>query len=278
MDLIVNPENLNTNDLLFLDTQFVLGDPEGGYKLFLERHVPRAMFVDLDGVLCGPISERAGRHPLPDLKQFISFLEENAIGKEQRIVVYDNGGGGFAARLWWMLRTLGYPDVAVMNGGIDAWIDAGLPVEKGGATENRSRIKLDGLPETWEGGYYPIVGSQELKTGIERGIIVPIDSRNRERYLGLEKGPDFLAGRIPAALNLPWGEHLEKDKKLLPREILEKRFGEILSNKSIFYCGSGVTACFNVLLAEWLGFGKIPLYPGSWSEWIRIFPDFIEKG
>ncbi|RMG41395.1 MAG: sulfurtransferase [Methanobacteriota archaeon] len=276
MDLIVNPEEVIATDCLFLDTQFVLGDPKGGYSLYLERHIPNAIFVDLDGVLCGEITEKTGRHPLPDLKKFVSFLEQNGIDMNNKIVVYDNGGGGFAARLWWMLRTLGFEHVAVLNGGIDYWVRKGFPIASGTENVDRTPVILHDLPTTWQEGLYPIIDAKQLKKGILNDSLVPIDSRNHERYLGLEKGPDFMAGRIPKALNLPWGEHLDNDGKLLPKENLKNRFSKIVSKQNVFYCGSGVTACFNVLLAEWLGFGRIPLYPGSWSEWIRLYPDFVE--
>ncbi len=277
MDIIVNPSEAYSSDFLFLDTQFILGDPKGGHTLFLKRHIPDAIFVDLDGVLCGEINERTGRHPLPKLKDFVSFLENSGIGKNERIVVYDNGGGGFAARLWWMLRTLGYNDVAILNGGIDGWIEAGYPVKTGEEKLERPPVKLEDIPQSWEDGLYPVVKAEVLKEAILENLLVPIDSRNQERYLGLEKGPDFLAGRIPTALNLPWAENLDPNNgRLLPKDTLKTKFEKIISDRSIFYCGSGVTACFNVLLAEWLGFGRKPLYPGSWSEWIRKYPNFIE--
>ncbi len=277
MDILIHPLDASqTNDAVFIDTQFILGDPEGGKRLYTNQHIPHAVFLDLDGILCGQVSEMTGRHPLPPIESFIKHLENLGLTVQDKIIVYDNGGGGYAARCWWMLKTLGFENVSVMRGGIDLWKRLNLPTEKGESHWNRNPTKLKDMPTSWNNGSYPLVDARTLKENIQSGNMTPIDSRNRERYMGLDAGSDFLAGRIPTAKNLPWKENLSETLDILPKDELKHKFQNVISENSVFYCGSGVTACFNILLAEYLGLGRYPLYAGSWSEWIRKYPEFIE--
>ncbi len=282
MKNFIAPEELLSlwpnHDFKLFDVQYELGNPMGGKHLFLKSHIPRAVFADLESDLCGEITSQTGRHPLPPITQFISYLQSTGIEKYDDIIAYDNAGGGYAARLWWMLKTLGFSSVKVMEGGIQRWAKIGGVTEQGTPQYQIISSQLENLPHSWENGFMPIITAQTLKLAIERQEIVPIDSRNVERYLGLDSGPDFMAGRIPQSINLPWQENLNPDFSLKPLDSLIHLFESKLKSNSVFYCGSGVTACFNILLADELGFGQIPLYAGSWSEWIRKFPELVETG
>ncbi len=256
------------DEFLLIDVQFVLGDSEASERCYTKGHINGAIHLNLETEVSGEISKRTGRHPLPQLEQFISTLERKGISPDRKIAIYDNFSGGAAARVWWMLKTLGFPDVFVVAGGIDRWREM---YEITTDIQIPAPVKLDrsSFPESWDSGEFPIVSDKDILNG----NFVLVDSRNRERYLLQESGPDPVIGRIPNALNLPWGENVGDDGLPLGKTELLERFSHLRGKPIVFYCGSGVSACFNILLAHELGLGIQTLYPGSYSEWYKRHPE-----
>ncbi len=277
-DTFISVENLRSLDkskVYVIDLQFILGDPKGGLRLYRESHIPNAVFWDLEKELTGEITERTGRHPLPDMHKFIELLKLRGVSPNKQIVIYDNAGGGYAARLWWMLNTLGYPHVAVLEGGIDAWKKKGYLIDSGENSVSHSSLTSLNLklPSNWKGGQFPLIFSDEIKTNL--GSLSLIDSRDLNRYRGIDSGPDPIAGTIPGSSHRHWKFNLNPEGTLRESEILKIEFRTIKED-SVFYCGSGVTACFNLLVQKHVT-GKMGcLYAGSWSEWINVYPEIIE--
>lgn len=188
-----------------------------------------------------------------------------------RLVAYDDAGGAFAARLWWMARSIRLVDVVVLDGGWRAWIAAGAPVESGvpagGASVGSSQsVRENGV---WVG----VVTADKVQQGLADSSILLVDARTPERYAGESEPIDPVAGHIPGAVNRPFGVNLGEDGRFLPAEVLRAQFEALLDGRSpssvVHMCGSGVTACHNLLAMERAGLAGSKLYAGSWSEWIR---------
>jgi thiosulfate/3-mercaptopyruvate sulfurtransferase len=259
---------LQSEDHLVFDCRHDLFKPEFGQESYLAGHIPGAFFLHIDRDLSGEIIPgKTGRHPLPNMADFAQRISAYGLKATTQVVCYDNKGGGIAARLWWMLRTLGHEAVAVLDGGIQAWEAAGQPLETG-----------EQLPGTAETSAAPHLASESLLRTCDRAQIDGmredtaqrlIDSRTAPRYRGEQEPIDPIAGHIPGAINLPWPENL-RDGKFKSRDELKIRFAELVdkADQNVFYCGSGVTACHNILAYNH-AFGDMPgLYPGSWSEWL----------
>lgn len=259
---------LRSTDHLIFDCRHDLFAPDFGLESYLAGHLPRAYYLHLDRDLSGEIIPgKTGRHPLPDMGDFARRISAYGLKATTQVVCYDDKGGGIAARLWWMLRALGHEAVAVLDGGIQAWEAAGHALETG-----------QQLPEVEETSAAPHLAPALVPRTCDRAQVEElrqdtaqclIDSRTAPRYRGEEEPIDPVAGHIPGAINLPWPDNL-RDGKFKPREELKIRFAELVdkADQNIFYCGSGVTACHNIL-AFTHAFGEMPgLYPGSWSEWI----------
>jgi thiosulfate/3-mercaptopyruvate sulfurtransferase len=232
-------------------------DGRSGRAVFEEGHVPGAVFVDLDAVLAGPVGDGSrGRHPLPSPDDFASALGDLGIGADAFVVAYDDAGGSIAARLWWMLRAAGQRG-AVLDGGTRSWPG---PWETG---PGEARAAVPRATRPW-----PASSIAELcATGGPRldGATRLVDARAPERYRGEVEPVDARAGHIPGAVNLPWSGNLDADTgKFLDAAALRRRFG---TGDIVSYCGSGVTACHNLLALEVAGLEGGRLYPGSWSEW-----------
>ena len=248
------------------DCRCSANDPSVGFALYRDGHLPGARYADLDRVLSAPRGPYTGRHPLPDPGRLIAWLSSQGVGEHTQIVVYDDIGGGFAARLWWLARWLGHSAVAVLDGGIQAWFDAGNKLESGemppvAAAKFNPREPLCGVAEVHE--------VARIASGQRFGRLV--DARSRGRYLGEHEPIDPVAGRIPGAVNRPFTENLAAGGKFLNPRQLRARFASLAREPRavIHYCGSGVTACHNILAMEHAGLTGSRLYPGSWSEWIR---------
>jgi thiosulfate/3-mercaptopyruvate sulfurtransferase len=224
--------------------------------------LPGASFADLLNDLSGPITAgKTGRHPLPELEVFVGRLRSWGIGPTSQVVVHDDAGGAFAARLWWMLRWLGHERVALLDGGFAAWQAAGLPVTSeptlvaAGDFIARPRNEL-------------LVDAGELLGSAERKVF---DARAPERFRGDVEPIDPVAGHIPGADNLPFAGNLREGRFLSPAELrarLDGALGGTLAEQAVVYCGSGVTACHDVLAFAHAGLPLPRLYAGSWSEWI----------
>ena len=256
------------DDLVICDVRFDLSDHDRGRRDYDVAHIPGARFIDLHHELAvhdGSSPTGAGRHPLPTTQQFADVLERNGISPTSFVVAYDDAGGAVAARLWWMLRSVGHQHVAVLDGGYPAWVSAREVVVAESPTAVRSMYPVS---SAWSG----VVTADEVVSAVESGRTV-IDSRAEVRYRGDTEPLDPRAGHVPGAVNLFHGGHLGDDGRHRPVSELRDRFNSVdLGEQPIVYCGSGVTACHNLLVMCTLGIaepGEALLYPGSWSEWSR---------
>lgn len=254
------------DDLVVCDVRFDLFDHDAGRLRFEIGHLPGAVFVDLHTDLAaigdgGPST--GGRHPLPSTAEFGTMIGSIGISPESFVVAYDDVGGAFAARLWWMLRAIGHEHVAVLDGGIQAWEHADLALE---ATTTERLPTQYPVPGSWPG----VVSADDVQAAIDAGRVV-IDARAPERFTGAVEPLDSRAGHIPGAINIHHGANLGPDGHHLSVPDLRERFTIVTDSESpIVYCGSGVSACHNLLVMCVLGIaepGEALLYPGSWSEW-----------
>lgn len=245
-----------------VDCRHDLGDPEAGPRAYAAGHVPGAVFAHIDRDLSGPVDETTGRHPLPSPDRFLAWCRRAGLTEATTVVAYDDMGGAFAARMWWLLRDYGHDRVRILDGGLPAWKEAGHDV----TTEepDLGPTDFDGAP-----GHMPRVDAEEIQ---ENGLRV-LDARDPPRYRGEEEPIDAKAGHIPDALNAPFKENLAPDGTFRDAGTLRRRYAELLghagADETVSYCGSGVTACHNIVAIEEAGLGTAVLYPGSWSEWIR---------
>ncbi|HEX5313947.1 MAG TPA: sulfurtransferase [Gammaproteobacteria bacterium] len=241
-------------------------DPAVGRSAYLAGHIPGARHADLDWVLAGPKTATSGRHPLPARAVLAEWLGREGVGGASQVVAYDDAGGAFAARLWWLLRWLGHERVAVLDGGLTAWCEAGGELEAAEAPSVPAAAFTPGEPLG-----QCLDAAEVLEISRERSPGVLVDARAAPRYRGESEPVDAVAGHIPGALNRPYGGNLDASRRFLDRERLRERFAGLSRNPSlvVHYCGSGVTACHNVLAMEHAGLTGSRLYAGSWSEWIR---------
>lgn len=242
-------------------------DSSAGLRAYEKGHIPGSHFADLDRHLAGPVTRHSGRHPLPDRDAFCEWLRIQGVSTDSLVVTYDAKGGVFAARLWWMLRWVGHEQVAVLDGGLDAWLNAGGGLEKAlPPRPKKGSIKC----QPALGG---VASTEQVLAVVERGGTARlVDARASERYQGIREPLDPVAGHIPGAVNYHCLENLDLDGRFLQRGALQAKLASIIGTESdlvISYCGSGVTACHNLLALEHIGVHGALLYPGSWSEWIQ---------
>ena len=243
--------------LRIADCRFYLAEPDRGRREYLVGHIPSALYFSLDDDLTG--SSGPGRHPLPAVADFAELIGSIGIGNDHTVVVYDDGAGGFAARLWWMLRSLGHEAVSVLDGGWAAWVSEPRSV----TTEIPVWAPTTfNTPSEWSG----IVSGDDIEAGKEDLLL--IDARVAERYRGEVEPIDPIAGHIPGAINIPHPGNRNAAGRYLDAEALRKRFGMVNPDRLVVsYCGSGVTACDNLLALAVAGHEDARLYPGSWSDW-----------
>jgi thiosulfate/3-mercaptopyruvate sulfurtransferase len=249
-----------------VDCRFDLAAPDSGRHAWERDHIPGAVYADLERDLSGPRSGRTGRHPLPDAEAMASWLGSAGIDDGVQVVCYDADSGAFAARLWWLLRWLGHDAAAVLDGGYAAWTAAGLPVDAAAphADPVTFRPRLRDGTLTAEAG--------EIHPG-NPGRGLPVDARSTERFRGESEPIDAVAGHVPGARNRPFARNLEPDSgRWRPPHDLRAEWERLLGGTEpagvVHLCGSGVTACHNLLAMEHAGLRGSRLYPGSWSEWI----------
>jgi thiosulfate/3-mercaptopyruvate sulfurtransferase len=232
----------------FVDCRWELGKPDAGRELYLARHIPGAAFLAVERDLSAAPGEppaQGGRHPLPDAASFAAAAGRAGIGAGVFVVAYDQGRAGGAARLWWLLRHFGHDEVAVLRGGIGAWIG---PLRGGeDEIEPREFVPRARTDDT--------VDATELERRLGADGLVIVDARAPERYRGEVEPIDRVAGRIPGAVNVPFA-----GEGAVPPEVLE-------ADELVAYCGSGVTACVTLLDLAEAGRPDAKLYPGSWSDW-----------
>ncbi len=251
-------DRLGDQDARIIDCRWYLGEPEQGIAAYREGHIPSAVYASLDTDLSG--RPGSGRHPLPSPEQFAHTIGRLGITASTRVVAYDDRGGAVASRLWWMLTDQGHEMTSVLDGGLQAWI----------ANDNSLSIDLPIMPtgtfptRPWRG----VVDRDQVASRDRMTTI--IDARSAERYRGDEEPVDPKAGHIPGAISLPQEDNLAADLTFLPAAALLARFsaaGIAASANVISQCGSGVTACHNILAMEMAGMERPHLYVGSWSDW-----------
>jgi len=241
------------------DVRWYLGEPDRGFAEFDSAHLPGAIYVDLESHLSA--SQGPGRHPLPTRRAFASTMGSLGFGDSDLIVAYDDRGGAIAARLWWMLRDIGHRQVRVLDGGITAWRTAGQDVSSTPTTRPATTMTIR-QSETQRADRADLVA--------QLGTVNLLDARAPERYRGDEEPIDPVAGHIPTARSASTADNLNPDETFLSVQDLRERFSVLGvggSQDTVVYCGSGVTACHNVLAIVRAGLPEPTLYPGSWSDW-----------
>jgi thiosulfate/3-mercaptopyruvate sulfurtransferase len=253
------------------DCRHDLAKPELGEQQYREGHIQGALFAHLERDLSGKKTGRNGRHPLPDPQDFEKWLEKTGLTPKDQVVCYDAGPGSMAARLWWMLRWIGHDKVAVLDGGLGKWTREGRPV----SVDVPIFTPLN----------YPLKVRQALAVdvhGVEKSKALLLDARAPARYRGEQEPIDPVAGRIPGARNRFNMDNVSAQGTFKPAEELKKDFESVLQGKSpsevVHYCGSGVSACHNLLAMEVAGLKGGKLYAGSWSEWSADRARPQEKG
>ncbi len=258
-------------DWAIVDCRFDLARREWGALAWAAGHIPNALYAHLDRDLSGPRSALTGRHPLPEIAALSATFGRWGIDKEVQVVAYDQGAGAYAARLWWLLRWLGHQQVAVLDGGFAAWERAGLALETaatGRAPRRFTAAPAAGLVVT-TAALAPAVAAGALT----RGELTLVDARSADRFAGQNETLDPVAGHIPGARNHPFSGNLDAHGRFLSAPELRRCWADTLRERPaatlIAMCGSGVTACHNLLALEAAGLAGARLYAGSWSEWIR---------
>ena len=257
-------------DWVIVDCRFSLGDAGSGRRAYLDSHIPGAVYAHLEEDLSGPVIQgKTGRHPLPTVDRLRRLFSAWGIGSGVQVVAYDDMSGAIAARLWWMLRWLSHDAVAVLDGGWPAWLEAGYPVDSEKPEPVWRSFEATQRPEMLAGAGFV----EDIRLSRDYRLI---DSRSPERYRGEQEPIDPVAGHIEGAVNAPHQETVRADGRWLDPRELRQRFEKILDGvepeHAVFYCGSGVTACRNLLALSHSGLGEGKLYAGSWSEWIARLP------
>ena len=252
---IITAEALQAlSDVVIFDCRAKLGAPGWGRSAFNEAHLPGAQFLDLDEDLAAPPDHR-GRHPLPDTETWLATVRKFGVKNEDQIVIYDDASGAYAARAWWMFRWLGHEAVAVLDGGIQNW---GGQLDQAVSAPSRSDFHMK-APLT------RLINSPEVASSLSELNL--IDARAEARFNGEEEPIDPIAGHIPGATCLPFQGNLDHQGNFLPPDVLADRFDRSGQDLTC-YCGSGVTACHNILAMHIAGLSEPQLYADSWSGWI----------
>ena len=255
---------LGAPDTVIVDARHDLAQPDTlGETQYRTGHIPGAVFVHLDRDLSAPKNGSNGRHPLPSPAACAALFGRLGIDASRQVVVYDQGSGAFAARLWWMLRWLGHDAAAVLDGGLDAWVREGRAVTAEVTRAHTAAFVARPRAAT--------VDTDAVRANLGTGALLVVDARAPERYRGDIEPLDPVGGHIPGAVNRPFGRNLGPDGTFKPAAMLRAEFASLLGGRApsavINQCGSGVTACHNALAMEVAGLPGALLYPGSWSEW-----------
>ncbi len=245
------------------DCRHELGNPEAGERCYRAAHIPGAQFLHLDRDLSGPTTGSNGRHPLPDAATLAARLSQCGVSNASQVIAYDSSGGMFAARLWWLLRWLGHDNVALLDGGLPAWQRAGHALTAEVPRAQRADFSECVVQEPVDAAY--------LQIHLRHSNLLLIDARVPERFRGENETLDPVGGHIPGAVNRYFRDNLDADGCFKPAAQLRQEFGVLLQKQQattvVNYCGSGATACHNLLALEIAGLQGARLYPGSWSEW-----------
>ena len=257
-------QHLDDPAFVIFDCRHELTNPEFGTAAYAQSHIPGARFAHQDRNLAAPLTGRNGRHPLPDPKVFAEWLSRMGVSNDNQVIGYDNAGGVYASRLWWMLRWIGHKNVAVLDGGWQAWIEAGHPVTAEVPTPRPAKVTVN-VQET-------PVDAKYVLDNLQSPALVLIDARANDRFRGQNETIDPVGGHIPGAMNRFFKDNLTAQGLFKSPQQLRDEFRLLLDTvtpeKIVSQCGSGVTACHNLLAMEIAGLRGGRLYPGSWSEWI----------
>jgi thiosulfate/3-mercaptopyruvate sulfurtransferase len=250
--------------LVVVDVRHDLGQPDTwGEAEYRRAHIPGARFVHMDGDLAAPKTGMNGRHPLPSAEASAALFGRLGVDASKQVVAYDQGPGSYAARLWWMLRWLGHDAVAVLDGGYAVWEREGRPV----TTDVPAVVPASFIARPSA----PVVDVATVAATLGSPSMLLVDARGRERFRGDVEPIDKVAGHIPGAINRPYTDNLAADGRFKPARELRADFSALIGDRApsaiVHTCGSGVTACHNLLAMEHAGLGGARLYPGSWSEW-----------
>jgi len=266
---------LNDSRWVLFDCRHQLTDKAHGKRAYANGHIPGARFADMDETLAARVTPGSGRHPLPDMDAFARWLAAQGVGAGTQVVAYDDSAGQMAARLWWMLRYLGHNDAAVLDGGWARWTKEGRPSEQAvprptAAAFTPRRHALQEVP------------LDQLLELYKHSSVLLVDARGAERFEGKTEPIDPVAGHIPGAINHPFTSNLTAEGTFLPPAELRQRllatFGDTPPDDTIHYCGSGVSACHNLLAMAAAGLPVGRLYVGSWSQWCADPARPVETG
>ena len=255
-------EHLSDEQIAIADCRFSLSEPTLGRQQYQTAHIPGAYYLDLNQDLSSLVGKHGGRHPLPNPDKLGAKLSAMGIDSQTLVVAYDDSRFAFAARLWWLLRYMGHQRVAVLDGGFQSWVNAGYPV-------------TDVIPPPTEGNFIPhlepsrVVDIEHVRARKDLPQVALVDARESDRYLGEREPIDPIAGHIPGAVNYPSLEVSDTQGYLKSVAEQRDRWQNLQQAEEILvYCGSGVTACVNLLSLETAGIDTGKLYAGSWSDWI----------
>ncbi len=244
--------------VVVFDCRFNLGNKSQGYEQYRSGHIPGAYYLDLEKDLSSPVAQHGGRHPLPDTEVFAKKMRDCGVHQHTQIVAYDDSRMAYAARAWWLLRYLGHTNILILDGGFSAWNNAGNQLDRREPGIKNGNFKASIRADQ-------ILSRDDILK--DDGKLLLIDSREAKRYRGEEEPIDPVAGHIPGAINYFWQEATNEQGFIKPFNEQQARWKELPNDKSLLvYCGSGVTACVNLLSLELSGLDA-KLYPGSWSDW-----------
>ena len=266
---------LDDPDWIIFDCRFTLTDTSAGQRAYDKMHIPGARYVHLDNDLASAVTETSGRHPLPDPELLAHKLGNWGVDSRKQVVVYDDTFGAMASRLWWLLRWLGHDNVALLDGVYPKWMREKRPLTDAASMPKPTTFHVSLNDSLW----VDVVYVEEVTS---TGNHLLIDARAEERFSGEVEPLDLVAGHIPGAINRPYEDNLDIGGDFLSADELKEEYkaqtGDIPPEYIIHMCGSGVTACHNILAMEHAGITGTRLYAGSWSEWITDRSRQVDSG
>jgi len=275
MDDIISVEQLEKmqaeDEVTIIDVRGHLAKHDYGKRIYNEAHIPGAFFLDMEKDLSGEVKQHGGNHPLPDVTELAEKLGAIGVHPKRKVVVYDDADMLFAARAWWLLHYIGHEEVMILEGGYQAWVDQGNKVTSQLPNAERVDYSVSVAKDD-------IVSMEEVRSRDQEKSIL-IDSRSFERYIGEVEPLYAKAGHIPGAKNYFWKDVLTDDQKMKASSSLQSHFQALQDAEEIIVsCGSGVSACPNILALKRAGFTNVKLYPGSFSDWISYEENEVEQG
>ncbi|MGB5632075.1 MAG: sulfurtransferase [Waterburya sp.] len=261
-------QQLDKPQVVIVDCRFQLANPNWGKESYCASHIKGAYYLDLNHDLSSEVQHHGGRHPLPDINLLAQkFAQMGIVKNETLVVAYDDSHFAFAARLWWLLHYLRHSSVVLLDGGWNDWLKHGYSVN-------------NAIPEHKSGSFSPqpnpdwLADINTVKLAQNKDDVILVDSRDRDRYLGLREPIDPIAGSIPDAVNSPWKQVSNESGYLQPLATQQQLWQDYQqAEEVIVYCGSGVTACVNLFSLSLVGFKNTKLYPGGWSDWCSYLKD-----